>query len=1396
MAAAKPPKSRPGPIRRALRWIAIVVLIALVGVIVILVTTPGGRMLALTINRLGSSPSQSVEIDRIVGLLSGTTRIGHVILSDASGEPWLLLKGITIDWSPLALLSSTLDIEALTVDLVELARLPQGGEDADEGGALVLPVAFDIKRFAAMDIVVGAPVAGRVARFEASGRATVNATLSMAMADLSVKRTDGVGGDLTLDADYDEAEDRFNVSVALSEPPGGVMANLLRQSPDDAISVTATSQGSLSDWQLSANGLVNDEIVADAMVQLTASEAGEAVSVQAGGRFEKFLPPTLSQIVAGRSDLLLEALIEPERTGAVIDIFTFASGTLSAEGRGRVAREGEVDLTLQVSPQPGAGALSFGEGDARVSLTVPSAQMRVTGSAGEAALRVELATDRVAGSTYSADSITAVADFDRFSLDTRSGTGSVDVTIGAVGSSNDILARAAAGGVTLSGDVALVEDGSIFSDRIEVGSGVARIGIENLSYGGAGTLQASLAGTIRNAVLSAQAPNMLGPDTDFTGEVALDEAGALTVRDFQLTSEFMIASGGVALSGDGELAGDIEANVADLSGINDAVSGGVTLTANVSGQSAAPAFEARIAGRSLSVEGRDLSDLVLEARGVADPAAPQADVTLTGTLEGRPIDGSVVLAQSDDVLRIDPLRLQVADNLISGTLVLDGAYRPTGVIELDLTDIGSLSALALQTINGSGGGTIRFDVVDNQSIAEIALGFPEIRDEGFSVRDARLTARIADLMGTPEPVGTLDVAALSAGGTDVSGLSATASQKDGWTMIDGKAQAAGFPVAVEARVRQGDAGIELEVETARTSYQGLAISLTETARVVVQDGTARIEQLTISPGGGQVSVSGTAGQALNLDLAISGLPLRSVNAIAPGAGLSGAVSGQVRVRGTGSAPVISYDLKASDLRAAAASSVADVPLSLSANGQLNNGRLSFNAQGNGSGLAFTANGGLDTGGARAITASINGSVPFSILSGPLARQGIGLTGAAQADISISGSVGAPQISGSITTSGSRLVDARTGIAITDLAADIGLTPGQATIRSLSGELSSGGRISGSGTVGIDPAASYPADLQLKVERARYADGKMVTTRFDADLALTGPLTGFSDLVGRVALDETTITVPDTIPSSIGQLNVTHENASAAVQSQSERLAGGASGGSSSGLGLDVEVRASRLFVRGRGMDVELGGSVRLTGTTGAPVAAGGFDLRRGRLSILGQRLDFDSGTLGFAGSVVPILDLSASTRSGSTTVTVRVSGPADAPEFSFSSSPELPEDEVLAQLVFGRSMSSLSPLQIAQLAEAVGQLTGAVSGGGLVEKLRRATGVDDIDVRTDEETGDTSVGVGKYLNDRTYLGIESGGSAGAGKARIDLDIGRGIKLRGEAGTDGQTKGGIFFEREY
>ncbi len=72
---------------------------------------------------------------------------------------------------------------------------------------------------------------------------------------------------------------------------------------------------------------------------------------------------------------------------------------------------------------------------------------------------------------------------------------------------------------------------------------------------------------------------------------------------------------------------------------------------------------------------------------------------------------------------------------------------------------------------------------------------------------------------------------------------------------------------------------------------------------------------------------------------------------------------------------------------------------------------------------------------------------------------------------------------------------------------------------------------------------------------------------------------------------------------------------------------------------------------------------------------------------------------------------------------------------------------------------------------------------------------EELDVTTDDQGG-TAVSAGKYLNDRTYLSIQKGDKPGSGKARIDLDIGRGVKLRGEASDAGEAKGGIFYEKEY
>ncbi|OYX20168.1 MAG: hypothetical protein B7Z04_07105, partial [Rhodobacterales bacterium 32-66-9] len=128
-------------------------------------------------------------------------------------------------------------------------------------------------------------------------------------------------------------------------------------------------------------------------------------------------------------------------------------------------------------------------------------------------------------------------------------------------------------------------------------------------------------------------------------------------------------------------------------------------------------------------------------------------------------------------------------------------------------------------------------------------------------------------------------------------------------------------------------------------------------------------------------------------------------------------------------------------------------------------------------------------------------------------------------------------------------------------------------------------------------------------------------------------------------------------------------------------AAGTPSGSGRAIGLDVTVSApARVFVRGRGIDAELGGELRLLGTIADVRPSGGFSLIRGRIDILGRRLVLSRADLVLEGSLVPQIGIAADTASDGITSTVTVEGPADDPEVRFASSPELPQEEVLARL--------------------------------------------------------------------------------------------------------------------
>jgi translocation and assembly module TamB len=220
------------------------------------------------------------------------------------------------------------------------------------------------------------------------------------------------------------------------------------------------------------------------------------------------------------------------------------------------------------------------------------------------------------------------------------------------------------------------------------------------------------------------------------------------------------------------------------------------------------------------------------------------------------------------------------------------------------------------------------------------------------------------------------------------------------------------------------------------------------------------------------------------------------------------------------------------------------------------------------------------------------------------------------------------------------------------------------------------------------------------------------------------------------------------------------------------------------IGLDLTVAAHKVVVRGRGLFAELAGSVRVEGSTAAPRPLGRFQMVRGNLSLAGQSLAFDKGEVGFDGGSLtdPSLDFVATSETSSLSASLSITGTASKPKITLSSTPQLPQDEVLAQLLFHRSSASLSPFEIAAAASSLAELSGAAPGGGdPLGGIRQRLGLEQLSLGTGP-SGNAALQVGRYITPRVYVGVKQGAGSNSSQARVEIDITRGLKVVGTVGT--------------
>jgi translocation and assembly module TamB len=219
-----------------------------------------------------------------------------------------------------------------------------------------------------------------------------------------------------------------------------------------------------------------------------------------------------------------------------------------------------------------------------------------------------------------------------------------------------------------------------------------------------------------------------------------------------------------------------------------------------------------------------------------------------------------------------------------------------------------------------------------------------------------------------------------------------------------------------------------------------------------------------------------------------------------------------------------------------------------------------------------------------------------------------------------------------------------------------------------------------------------------------------------------------------------------------------------------------------------------------GLDSEWSGDLRLRGTTSAPRIGGVVRVvpRQGHYDFAGTRFDITQGVIDFDESTPPDpqINLVAETDVNSLHVTVTVGGSASKPDITFASTPSMPEEEILAQLFFGGSISSLSATDALELGSAVASLRG---GAGLdpINKLRKAVGLDELRIVPADPALNhgTALLFGKRIHRRFIVEIITDGR-GYNATNLEFRITRWLSLLSTISSLGRESAGVQYRKDY
>ena len=1289
-----------------------------------------------------------VAIDGLGGDPLGRLRVARLSLSDAQGV-WLEIAQLELAWSPRALLQRRLVLDEVAVARVRVLRAPhaQTGTTAGESGP-------------APDIALGAL---RVARLEfGPGLADAPALALAADASWSPRARA-----LRLEA-RDLARDADRIALSATQDDAGIAGTL--------------------DLQLGAASWLAARLGIDAAPPLGAR-------VRLDGRPD-----------AARIDLAAEA--GPARL--TLD------GVLDLPARRGALRLAAASATMRPHPQLGWSALHL---DATISGRLEAPLLR--GAARIEDLRagplaspsVELTSDGRVEATATRLSLGAM-----FAAPRVDGAPATLMAGGPLAVALDLLLDDDAQRIerlrmshplaTLQGDASLRAgriDARLDARVASLHAPLAAAGLPmaGLAVGGAARLQAKIDGPVAAPVvalaldldgLSTGTPldAALGP-TPRVEATLLPEPGRLGVPGLFVAGAALDLAGSGTLDAGG-LAAELDLRLPRIETLVPEIAGALRATARIDGPLAAPAARIELAGDALRRGPVALERLRagLSLARVADGATASLD--LSAGLAGMPVAVQAAGRLQDTAWTLMLERVAVAGLSASGEAHGIGTHPAAARLAIAARDLAPLG----RALGTELGGAVDA-VIDMQGAGDDPQARATLRLDGLTLPGTRVRRVDLDAALTGDPARrhvariALGAAGIAIGGQEIA-LDADAQGPLGALRTRIAAKADGWRVTTRATIAAlGPPRVRLD--EAELAHDDLTLRLRQPATLAWQEGLV-IDGLRAGIGGGSLAIDGRVGAAASdLRVAASRLPLDLLARIDPRLAGEGHLDAEARLTGPIADPAGRVALTASGLRAADGVARGLPPATLRLAATRARGPVAIEAEATlGATSRLTLSGSVPTDMSGRLALRAAGRIDLAASDPFLAPAGRRARGIATLDATIGGTLGRPSPAGSLALADGLFEDALSGLRLDRVSGRAriqGLGLGDIALRARAGA----GEIAVSGSANADPAAPEGLDLAIVLASAQLLRSRLAEVALDGTLRLAGHLPAALRLSGAISVPRAEFRVAESMPPGLPVL-AAREIGPAPPRT---RRAASTRGDRAAPLGLDLDLAVTipdTIFVRGRGIDAQLGGALKIMGDVAAPQLRGEAALRRGSFELLSQRLEFVHGRVVFDGGAPadPALDFEARREAKGITAIVGVSGRPSAPVLALRSEPELPADEILARLLFGRNVAEASPLELAQIAQGIAALFGGDAGGSVVDALRRGLGLDQLRLSSSREGEGMGVEAGRMLAPGIYLGVRPGRLPSSYEATLQIEIAPRLRLETDLGAAGRA--GIAYEIDW